>query len=185
MKTKQSVHKKYSIVGWFFLVILLIFLFLFGFFFIRNANRTPSDGSTGSGTSSSTVTPASQSDTKQTETQSNSQTEKDKPPIVPEKNDNVSTRKKIDTHIVPSEPIEIEIPTPPLGDVEAVPDYNQLLRLNDLQKSFDSLSTYLEELEEEFKNNPSDKELQELIRETKKELDRITEERESILNGDF
>jgi hypothetical protein len=185
MKTKQSVHKKYSIVRWVFLVILLIFLFVFGFFSIRHANRTPADVSIDSGTSSSFETPASQSGKKQTETQSNSQTENNKPPIVPEKIDSIPTRKKIDTHVVPNESVDIEIPTPPVGDIGAVPDYNQLLRLNDLQKSYESLSTYLEELEKEIKNNPSDRELQELIRETKKQLERIIKERESILNGDF
>ena len=46
-------------------------------------------------------------------------------------------------------------------------------------------SPYLEELQEELKNNPSDRELKALIKETKDALEKIQQERESILNGDL
>ena len=81
--------------------------------------------------------------------------------------------------------MNIEIPTPSLGDVEEIPNYTELLRLNDLQRTYDSLLSYLEELQEELKNNPSDRELKALIKETKDALEKIQQEKESILNGDF
>ena len=93
--------------------------------------------------------------------------------------------RKIGTHTIPNQPIEIEIPTPVLGDVEEVPNYNQLLRMNDLQQAFESLSSYLKELEERLEKNPQDQSLKQEIKEIREQLDKVKREREILLNGDI
>jgi hypothetical protein len=184
MNTKQNSQQKYSMFLWLFLALLFVAIFLSVFFFTRN---TPSDPFSSNPSNSSSVTnehyanetesPIDSSTGSKPTQDSSSVSSGDIHQQVSIQNDG--------THIVPKEPVNIEIPTPPLGDVEEIPNYTELLRLNDLQSSYNSLLSYLEELQEELKNNPSDRELKALIKETKDALEKIQQEKESILNGDF
>lgn len=185
MITKQSVHKKYSMVGWVFLVLLLVFLLVFGFFFLRKMQKNTSLTNNDSESSLSVEKSDPQGENNSTEENPSSFPGDTASKVPSEKYTETPNSRKTDTHTIPNTPVEIELPKPALGDVEKLPNYDELLRLNDLQRSYESLSTYLEELEEELQSNPSDKELQELIKEIEQELKDIAQERESILNGDI
>ncbi len=184
MNTKQNSQQKYSMFLWLFLALLFVVIFLVVFFFTRNTSSGPFSPNPSNSSSVSNDHHASQkespidSSTSSGLTQdSSSVSSGDIQQKVPSQNDG--------THVVPKEPVNIEIPTPSLGDVEEIPNYTELLRLNDLQRTYDSLLSYLEELQEELKNNPSDQELKALIKETQDALEQIKQERESILNGDL
>jgi hypothetical protein len=185
MNTKQNSQQKYSMFLWLFLALVCIVVFLVVFFYVKNTSSDPhSSGQTSSSTS--TNVPYSQGK----ESDMNSATGSNYSPQDPSSVSAGAVNQKISsqndgTHVVPKEPIEIEIPTPSLGDVEEIPNYSELLRLNDLQRTYDSLLSYLEELEEERKNNPSDQELKALIEEIQDAIQQIEQERESILNGDL
>lgn len=184
MNTKQNSQQKYSMFLWLFLALLFVVIFLVVFFFPRN---TSSDPHSSNPSNSSSVTNEHHANEIESPIDSSTSTKptNDSSSVSPgDIHQKVST-KNDGTHIVPKEPVNIDIPTPSLGDVEEIPNYTELLRLNDLQRTYDSLLSYLEELQEELKNNPSDQELKALIKETQDALEQIQQERESILNGDL
>jgi hypothetical protein len=184
MNTKQNSQQKYNMFLWLFLVLVCI-VFLVVFFYTRNISSGPHPSGQAS---PSTSTNAQHSQEKESEINSKTGSK------TSVQNSSSASANVIDqkipsqndsTHVIPKEPVEIQIPTPPLGDVEEIPNYSELLRLNDIQRTYDSLLSYLEELKEELKNNPSDQELKSLIRETQDAIQQIEQERESILNGDL
>ncbi len=184
MNTKQNSQQKYSMFLWLFLALLFVVVFLAVFFFTRNTSSGPVSSNPSNSPSITDEHPANEKESPM-DSSTNSKPTQDSSSVSTDGIHQKVPSQHDDTHIVPKEPVNIEIPTPSLGDVEEIPNYSELLRLNDLQRTYDSLLSYLEELQEELKNNPSDQELKALIKETQDALKQIQQERESILNGDL